>query len=715
MSQARLFSLTLATLALAVAVVPMWWIFGTPRLVLVAVIAILAGVGIAVLGWWRRWSALSLLLLGIVAFIVLAPPLAATETLAGVVPTLESYAVVVPALWESWRDILTIATPVGAEGGVLVAPLALLLAAGVIGGSVALRARWAELATLPAAAVFVWGILFGPRNESLPVLQAVLMVAAIAAHVTAVRQQRRRRNAPRTLSSLSRRVGAGVMVAATALVVGVVGGGAELGERVVLRSDEPPSAIDDVVRSPLAAFRAAWSPERRDDALFTVTGLEAGDRVTLAVLDGYDGEVAYVDGRFVRTPAGAPASGDVLGVTVASAQTPFVIHVDQGGDVGFVGDRASRLGATLHRDDETGTVITEAGLREGDSFEIGVTRRVAPPVADLVPTGELQLDVDPPAEAVEWLAAQIGDAATPGERLSALVAGFAADGYISHGVAEDEPPSRAGHSLARIAELFNGVMIGDDEQYAVAGALLAEQLGFPARVVVGYRPTVVDGGATVIRGTDSAAWIEVHTRSAGWVPVDVVPPARPVPEDQPAPPRAVEQPPQPLPPVAAEGGVEPSGAPAPPGQPENAPPAANPLTGVLMAFAMGVGVLALLAAPFLAVLAVKVFRRFRRRRAATPRARVGGSWREFVDAAVDRGRQMPGTMTRTEYARTEDERDFARDVDAALFGRDEVDDAEATSLWSAAEALIAKMDADTSSAGRLRSRLSPRSFRRHPR
>ena len=31
-------------------------------------------------------------------------------------------------------------------------------------------------------------------------------------------------------------------------------------------------------------------------------------------------------------------------------------------------------------------------------------------------------------------------------------------------------------------------MVGDGEQYAVAAALMAREIGFPARVVVGYLP-----------------------------------------------------------------------------------------------------------------------------------------------------------------------------------------------------------------------------------
>ena len=64
--------------------------------------------------------------------------------------------------------------------------------------------------------------------------------------------------------------------------------------------------------------------------------------------------------------------------------------------------------------------------------------------------------------------------------------------------------SASGHSLARIDALFARLLeretdpraeasgnyvaaVGDDEQFAVATALVAAELGFPARVVVGAR------------------------------------------------------------------------------------------------------------------------------------------------------------------------------------------------------------------------------------
>ena len=78
-----------------------------------------------------------------------------------------------------------------------------------------------------------------------------------------------------------------------------------------------------------------------------------------------------------------------------------------------------------------------------------------------------------------------------------MLDGLKKEGYISHGLDPDQPASRSGHAADRITELFTDPrMIGDAEQYSVAAALMARQLGFPARVVFGFAP---QGSASTAR------------------------------------------------------------------------------------------------------------------------------------------------------------------------------------------------------------------------
>ncbi|RIJ53004.1 transglutaminase-like domain-containing protein, partial [Clavibacter phaseoli] len=153
--------------------------------------------------------------------------------------------------------------------------------------------------------------------------------------------------------------------------------------------------------------------------------------------------------------------------------------------------------------------------------------------------------------------AGVGTSASPGAQLVAAISALRADGYVSHGVG-DAPFSRSGHSAERIADLLTTrPMLGDAEQYAVAAALMADDLGFPVRVVMGFAPgeaAVRDaaGGPVPITGSDVTAWIEVDTASSGWVAVDPNPPVRDVPDALPDEPTEVARPQTVLPPPVEE-------------------------------------------------------------------------------------------------------------------------------------------------------------------
>jgi 8-oxo-dGTP pyrophosphatase MutT (NUDIX family) len=86
-------------------------------------------------------------------------------------------------------------------------------------------------------------------------------------------------------------------------------------------------------------------------------------------------------------------------------------------------------------------------------------------------------------------------------------------------------------------------MIGDEEQYASAFALMARSLGYPARVVMGFAPEVPDGGGTVtVTGDDVTAWVEVAFDGVGWVPFAPTPDETDIPQDQVPKPQSEPQP-----------------------------------------------------------------------------------------------------------------------------------------------------------------------------
>ena len=62
-------------------------------------------------------------------------------------------------------------------------------------------------------------------------------------------------------------------------------------------------------------------------------------------------------------------------------------------------------------------------------------------------------------------------------------------------------------------------------QFATAMAVMARQVGLPARVAMGYVPGIYDqmAGAYTVRAGDAHAWVEIHFRNSGWVAFDPTP------------------------------------------------------------------------------------------------------------------------------------------------------------------------------------------------
>jgi hypothetical protein len=261
-------------------------------------------------------------------------------------------------------------------------------------------------------------------------------------------------------------------------------------------------------------------------------------------------------------------------------------------------------------------------------------------------------------------------------------------------------------------------MVGDDEQYAVAFALMAYELGIPARVVMGFYPEDPIEGTYNVTGADVHVWAEVAYDGIGWVPVD------PAPADDKAPIQE-EQPPErePKPQV-----LQP---PPPPQEPAQVPPAVPTddeaidetridLEAVLRiaVYVLGaLGVLLLVAGPFLAVLIAKARRRRRRRRQDMAAMRIAGAWNELADVAIDHGAVVPRHSTRVEKAAAVDAfvgseiaAPLAHSADAHIWVSTDPTDDEVAAYWTDVEAAVSAMRKQRSPRERWRARFSLRSL-----
>lgn len=176
------------------------------------------------------------------------------------------------------------------------------------------------------------------------------------------------------------------------------------------------------------------------------------------------------------------------------------------------------------------------------------------------------------------------------------------------------------------------------EQYATLFALVARNLGVPARVVTGFRAggtgTPLPAGTYPVTAGQAWTWVEIPVRGQGWVVADPSPGTYSNVDKQ----ESVGAQPSPSPTAVptqtavltqANGGH----AVAPRSTVHHAERASHtPLVGTLLAG------LALLAAVLLGGLLLRKTRRIRRRRRnPDPRLRVLGAWRESLDLLAEAG------------------------------------------------------------------------------
>lgn len=567
-------------------------------------------------------------------------------------------------------------------------------------------------------------------------------------------------------------LGAGMVAIATVAALAVPAVAAP-DQRDVLRGVTGPREEISRAVSPLSSYRALFADARIDEELFRVSGDAVPDRVRLAVLDAYDGAVFRTDAAgdpFVRLASARPMAAGAPVDAVFSIGALDGLWMPSAGvvaSVSFTGPRAGVLADGFYVSDARDAAVETAPWQDGDEYRLRAAVPPAPALASVSAPGGQSAASGPsdaaggapaaPASLRTWV--QQHATGTGGAALEGLVALLRERGYLSHALTGQDggaawmrelsavggyrfAPSASGHSLARIDDMFTALLareadpaaaasddlvaaVGDDEQFSVAVALIARELGFPARIVVGTRLSSTDPDAAactdgVCRAGDVSAWVEVRASTGEWIPVDVTPQHTRPPQ------REVTE--QPDPQIVTS--VRPDGVdevqPQRPAQEDTAAPAdrsdALDLRGLWTALGVAGGVLAVLlvlAGPFLAIVIAKAVRRRRRRRQEAPAARIAGGWDEYLDAATDARRPLPAAATRTEIAAAlsrPSAAGLARAADEAVFSARVIDADEADAFWRIVDeertALAPTRWRRLRAAVSLRS-FVPRSFRSH--
>lgn len=293
---------------------------------------------------------------------------------------------------------------------------------------------------------------------------------------------------------------------------------------LVAPADQPYDETDPLTQA------VAWLKDGSSAPLFDVTSADGSQRLRWQVLDTYDGRhwttsAVYRSagktlpaGDAVSDPAGPhlPVRETVRIDSLASAFLPAAGRVRSvsgtdvrvAPDLGMIatGDGHAATGSLTYSVDATVPVFDDAGRLAGAQPGAG---------------GPLDAQLAVPAAMPDSLSAFAATAAagdTPYDQMTALATRVTqAFPYV--------PDSAAGQSFGRLSALLaygkdtkDRVGAGADA-FAALFALSARQVGFPARVVVGFLPGTPDSSGTYsVTGEDVRVWPEVYFQGVGWVP-----------------------------------------------------------------------------------------------------------------------------------------------------------------------------------------------------
>ena len=712
---------------------------------------LLVGTGAAIASHFLRIGVIPTFLLAVVAYYLFGSAAAVPElALFGFIPTLDSLVNLSVGTVYSWADVLTLRPPVELPDYVTAAPYVATWAVGLV--STVLAVRWlpkrrrtawrAAMLLIGPLVLYLAGVLLGTDE---PVFAAIRGITFASLVLVWLGWRRASGGVPSADASLLRRkiVGSSLVVAA-GVVAGIVIGSAVApvpSDRFVLREVVTPPFEPLEYPSPFTAFRK-YTKTLEETQLFTVEGLAPGDRIRLATLDTYDGISWGVAGSQLASEGSGAFSlvGQTIPdpplITANPDETELTVTIEDYADVWipsigyptsitFEGDDARAQAGTLRYNPATGTAVLTSGLAKGDEYEVvaETQKTVEPDDLQSVPTASFAL---PPVSIIPDIVVSkaeelAGDATTPIDKLKAIENALQTTGYLSHGAADDAVASRAGQGADRMVELFTrSQLIGDEEQYASAFALMARSLNYPARVVMGFAPEVREGQDSVdVTGADVTAWVEVAFEGVGWVPFYPTPDETDIPQDQTPKPQTEPQPQVRQPPRTDNdendlvAGVEVDDS-------SEDDPFLFEIPGWAIIVALSLLIpAALVFGPLLIIGALKNRRLRRRRRATTPDAAAAGAWEELVDQFSERGYTVPENLTRSGTAVGLEQQlapasaglvAIAQRTDEAVFSGIDVPETTTDMVWTEAMAAVQVAEAALSRSQRFISKYRVRSM-----
>jgi transglutaminase-like putative cysteine protease len=582
------------------------------------------------------------------------------------------------------------------------------------------RRNWPIAAIVGPAFTLVAAIAFGPLEQgALRLATFVFLLAAVGYLVVVNRMTGLRPLIQKSRFEGVRNSGSAILVvvpiALVACVVGPLLPFASSHQRFALRKYRTPPFDPTALSSPLADYRKFLTDGFSNKVMFEASG-DLPERWRLASLGAYDGRVWSVGsgadgsgGRFELVGARMDPFGaervqgktKTTTVTIKALNEPWLPMAGKGVAL----DVGPALRSRLRHNPTSDVLAWETGVAEQAQYRFDWREEKAA----LVPADGDRPDfgvstnavaADLPEQLRQFAAEAVEGASSDSEKASLLQKRLLG-GYYSLN-------TRPGHSYGDLLQLTAepARMVGNEEQYTAAFALLGQSLGLPVRVVVGFVPPKTSATSVKVFGRDIQTWAEVKFADAGWVRYSVTPAKSRTPKPRAAeneseidaPPPVFDTVPQPLEPAGSSGVT--------PKKPEPKK-ATKKGTGIPRAVKV---VAAVTLAPSFVVataigllVALKARRRRRRRAMRSPSLRIAGGWHELLDRLSETGTVVPADATFAGVCRLVPNNellpmveDIASQSERAAFHSVPPSVDDATSVWDAVDQLRASLKNESS-------------------
>ena len=261
-------------LAVLVSLVPLWPVYESPAFIVAAGAGAVLGAVTAVISARRRWSVLRTGVVTVVLYLVVGVPLAVPSgAFLYVLPSLNGWLTLLSGTVLSWKQLVTVAPPVGSYEALLVPALLLSWIGMLVGLSLAMRkpkTSWPALVPIVTLVIAIW---LGSSRTFYAGWIALAVFALVALWFASARGA-----SGRARTSLR---AVGIVAGASVLALGV-GTYVPVINRTVWRTSVEQAFIPQVDASPLAEYRRYVTGDLAKQTFVTVKGLSAGQRLSLA-------------------------------------------------------------------------------------------------------------------------------------------------------------------------------------------------------------------------------------------------------------------------------------------------------------------------------------------------------------------------------------------------------------------------------------------------